>query len=130
MRFFYHKFLSSGHNFLIFPPQKRLKRILANDIMCMGHGTKDAKGQRIETGVLSSPHRRHLLVQIFTVRINRLSTPQRAWGWSVLPREGGWSSGTVAGDGYRLHRRSWERFREPGIEMEGKHRKGGTTGAG
>ena len=25
--------------------------------------------------------------------------PQRAWGWSVLPREGGWSRGMVAGDG-------------------------------
>ena len=31
--------------------------------------------------------------------------PSRGHGvWSVPPREGGWSSGMVAGDGSRLHR--------------------------
>ena len=80
---------------------------------------KDAKGQHTETGVLCSPHRRHLIVQICTVKVkHRLSTPlQRARDWSVLPREGGWRRSMEAGDRSRLTKMLWERSREPGVEL-------------
>ena len=81
---------------------------------------KDAKGQHTETGILCSHYRRHLIVQICTMKVkHRLSTPlQKARDWSVLPREGGWSRSTEAGDRSRLTKMLRERSREPGVELK------------
>ena len=63
-----------------------------------------ASTQRQESGC--TPHWRRLIGALYLqCRIPGWVHPSRGHGgWSVLPWEDGWSSGTVAGDGSRLHR--------------------------
>ena len=74
-------------------------------IMCVLRvsGRNDANSQDAETGKrLHSTLEAFNWCTIFTV--HQWVHPSRGHGgWKVLPREGDWNSGTVAGDRSRLH---------------------------